>query len=83
MYYAQFTTYESECEGKCERLSIHYEVIGDGYPVVMLHGWTLDHPVLMHAMEPLFEKRSGMAEDLYRLAMYGALKTSTVDSELG
>ncbi len=57
MYCARFTMYE--CEGKCERLSIHYEVIGDGYPVVMLHGWTLDHHVLMHAMEPVFEKRSG------------------------
>ena len=26
----------------------------------MLHGWTLDHQVMLHAMEPLFEKRSGM-----------------------
>ena len=25
----------------------------------MLHGWTLDHQVMLHAMEPLFEKRSG------------------------
>jgi len=41
------------------RMSIYYKVIGEGYPIVMLHGWTLDHQVMLHAMEPLFEKRSG------------------------
>jgi pimeloyl-ACP methyl ester carboxylesterase len=40
-------------------MSIYYKVIGEGYPIVMLHGWTLDHQVMFHAMEPLFEKRSG------------------------
>ncbi|MEK4426500.1 alpha/beta fold hydrolase [Solibacillus sp. FSL K6-1523] len=40
-------------------MTIHYEVIGEGYPIVMLHGWTLDHQVMLHAMEPLFENRSG------------------------
>lgn len=25
----------------------------------MLHGWTLDHQVMLHALEPLFKKRSG------------------------
>lgn len=40
-------------------MSIYHKVIGDGYPIVMLHGWTLDHQVMLNAMEPLFEKRSG------------------------
>ncbi|WP_166245104.1 alpha/beta fold hydrolase [Paenibacillus turpanensis] len=40
-------------------MSIYYKIIGEGYPIVMLHGWTLDHQVMLHAMEPLFEKRSG------------------------
>jgi pimeloyl-ACP methyl ester carboxylesterase len=40
-------------------VSIYYKVIGEGYPIVMFHGWTLDHQVMLHAMEPLFEKRSG------------------------
>lgn len=40
-------------------MSIYHKVIGEGYPIVMLHGWTLDHQVMLHAMEPLFEKRSG------------------------
>ena len=39
-------------------MSIYYKVIGEGYPIVMLHGWTLDHQVMLHAMEPLFENRS-------------------------
>ena len=40
-------------------MSIYHKVIGDGYPIVMLHGWTLDHQVMFHAMEPLFEHRNG------------------------
>lgn len=40
-------------------MSIYHKVIGEGYPIVMLHGWSLDHHVMLHAMEPLFEKRSG------------------------
>ncbi|MFP7254665.1 alpha/beta hydrolase [Terribacillus goriensis] len=40
-------------------MSIYHKVIGEGYPIVMLHGWTLDHQVMLHAMEPLFEKRRG------------------------
>jgi pimeloyl-ACP methyl ester carboxylesterase len=40
-------------------MSIFHKVIGEGYPIVMLHGWTLDHQVMLHTMEPLFEKRSG------------------------
>ena len=40
-------------------MSVYHKIIGEGYPIVMLHGWTLDHQVMLHAMEPLFEKRSG------------------------
>ncbi|MGE7981958.1 alpha/beta fold hydrolase [Solibacillus sp. NPDC093137] len=40
-------------------MSIFYKEIGEGFPIVMLHGWTLDHQVMLHAMEPLFENRSG------------------------
>lgn len=39
-------------------MSIYHKVIGEGYPVVMLHGWTLDHQVMLHAMEPLFQNRN-------------------------
>jgi pimeloyl-ACP methyl ester carboxylesterase len=40
-------------------MSIYHKTIGEGFPIVMLHGWTLDHRVMLHAMEPMFEKRSG------------------------
>lgn len=40
-------------------MSIYHKVIGEGYPIVMIHGWTLDHQVMLHAMEPLFEGRNG------------------------
>ena len=52
-------TFGLQRKGK-QIMSIYHKVIGDGYPIVMLHGWTLDHQVMLHAMEPLFEKRSGM-----------------------
>lgn len=40
-------------------MSIYYKIIGEGYPVVMLHGWSLDHHVMLHTLEPLFENRIG------------------------
>ncbi|MCY7735957.1 alpha/beta fold hydrolase [Bacillus safensis] len=40
-------------------MSIYHKVIGEGYPIVILHGWTLDHQVMLHALEPVFENRSG------------------------
>ena len=40
-------------------MSIYYKVIGEGYPIVMLHGWTLDHQVMYHTLEPIFKKQDG------------------------
>jgi pimeloyl-ACP methyl ester carboxylesterase len=40
-------------------MSINQVVIGEGRPVVMLHGWTIDHQVMLRCMEPVFEKRNG------------------------
>lgn len=40
-------------------MSIYHKVIGEGYPIVMLHGWTLDHQVMFHSLEPIFMKRNG------------------------
>lgn len=46
---------------KCQlgELVVNYEVKGSGIPVVMLHGFSLDHHVLSGCMEPIFEKREG------------------------
>ena len=46
-------------KGREKIMSIFYKEIGEGFPIVMLHGWTLDHQLMLHAMEPLFENRSG------------------------
>jgi len=40
-------------------MSINYKVLGEGFPIVMIHGWTLDHRVMMGCMEPVFSKRDG------------------------
>lgn len=40
-------------------MSIYHKVIGEGFPIVILHGWTLDHQVMLHALEPVFEKQNG------------------------
>lgn len=36
-----------------------YESVGDGRPMVLLHGWQLDHRVMMDRIEPAFAERSG------------------------
>ncbi len=46
---------------KCEleNISVYYEVYGEGKPILMLHGWPLDHRYLVSDMEPLFTHRDG------------------------
>lgn len=40
-------------------LPVHYEVRGDGTPIVMLHGRGADHRQMLADMEPLFVERTG------------------------
>lgn len=40
-------------------VNIHYEEYGQGKPILILHGWTLDHRYMVHNMEPLFKERTG------------------------
>jgi len=42
--------------GGCE---INYEIIGEGMPVINLHGSTLDMRSMIGCMEPIFENREG------------------------
>lgn len=46
---------------KCrlDRITIHYEVRGEGRALLALHGWPLDHRAMVGALEPMFEKRQG------------------------
>lgn len=46
-----------ECE--LEKITVHYEMYGEGRPILMLHGWPADHRVMVDIMEPHFERRAG------------------------
>jgi pimeloyl-ACP methyl ester carboxylesterase len=46
-------------ECKLENITVHYEMFGEGRPIIMLHGWSLDHRHMVSDMEPLFQRRSG------------------------
>lgn len=40
-------------------LNIFYETRGEGFPVIMLHGFGIDHNVMTGCMEPIFAGRPG------------------------
>lgn len=46
---------------KCElaNLSVYYEVLGEGKPIVMISGVPSDHQIIMSWMEPIFASRPG------------------------
>ena len=46
-------------ECKLENITIHYEVIGEGMPIIMLHGLPADHHHMVSDMEPLFHQHEG------------------------
>jgi pimeloyl-ACP methyl ester carboxylesterase len=39
--------------------TLHYEEVGEGRPIVFLHGWTMDHRVEMADYEKIFAARPG------------------------
>jgi pimeloyl-ACP methyl ester carboxylesterase len=50
---------------KCEleKITIHYKTFGEGKPIIMLHGWLIDHRVMVSTMEPIFKDRDGCGGD--------------------
>ena len=46
-----------ECE--LENITVNYEIVGDGRPLVLLHGFWTDHRQMAGCMEPILEKRDG------------------------
>jgi len=46
-------------ECRVKDIPVYYEEMGAGRPLLMLHGWTLDHRFMSYNMEPLFEHRPG------------------------
>jgi pimeloyl-ACP methyl ester carboxylesterase len=46
-------------ECRLDTITVHYEVYGTGKPIVMLHGFSLDHRMMVGCMEPIFSQRPG------------------------
>ena len=46
-------------ECRLENATVYYETFGEGRPIVLLHGWSLDHHHMVSALEPLFDHRDG------------------------
>lgn len=44
---------------KIKNISIDYEIIGDGKPVIMLHGYYIDRRIMLGCMEPIFRDKEG------------------------
>jgi pimeloyl-ACP methyl ester carboxylesterase len=44
-----------ECNIK--NISINYEIIGGGKPIIMLHGYAADHRLMSKCMEPVFSNK--------------------------
>ncbi|MFX1444420.1 MAG: alpha/beta fold hydrolase [Promethearchaeota archaeon] len=42
---------------KLKKVTIYYEVYGEGHPILMLHGFEVDHRVLKGCMEPIFDHK--------------------------
>lgn len=40
-------------------VNIYYEAHGEGLPILMLHGYGIDHNIMVGCMEPIFKKRPG------------------------
>lgn len=46
-----------ECQ--LERMAVHYDVYGEGRPLLVLPGWSASAHFTAHVMEPLFQGRDG------------------------
>ncbi|MFG6494741.1 alpha/beta hydrolase [Fictibacillus sp. UD] len=44
---------------KVEKANMYYEEIGSGTPIIIIHGFTLDHRAMKGCMEPVFQEREG------------------------
>lgn len=57
-------------------VKIHYEVIGSGKPIVMLHGYHVDHRILSGCMEPIFCDKTGYKRIYFDLPGMGKSGTA-------
>jgi pimeloyl-ACP methyl ester carboxylesterase len=52
-------TLEDKMRERFGNLSLYFDQVGSGRPIIMLHGWPLDHLSMKGAMEPIFVNREG------------------------
>ncbi|MBF4692630.1 alpha/beta fold hydrolase [Fusibacter ferrireducens] len=43
---------------KWKNIKVNYEIVGEGKPILMIHGYTPDHRLMMGCMEPIFDAMS-------------------------
>jgi pimeloyl-ACP methyl ester carboxylesterase len=46
-------------------VQIYYEIHGSGTPVVMIHGWSVDHRLMKGCMEPIFQSVDNPWQRIY------------------
>jgi pimeloyl-ACP methyl ester carboxylesterase len=46
-------------ECSLENITVHYEVFGEGRPIIVLPGWSMNVPLTVHDTEPCFQQRDG------------------------
>ncbi|MFX1349800.1 MAG: alpha/beta fold hydrolase [Promethearchaeota archaeon] len=61
-------------ECKLENITVYYEIHGEGYPVLMIHGWPVDHRIMKGCMEPIFENRPNYKRIYFDLPGMGKTK---------
>ena len=44
---------------KIKNIFINYKIIGNGKPIIMLHGYNVDHRLMVGCMEPIFNDKIG------------------------
>ena len=59
---------------KVKNVDIFYKIYGEGKPVVMLHGFSIDHRIMEGAMEPIFKKTKGYKRIYFDLPGMGKTK---------
>lgn len=58
-----------------ENIKIYYEIYGEGYPILMIHGWTVDHRIMKGCMEPIFKTRPNYERIYFDLPGMGKTKS--------
>lgn len=62
-------------ECKLENAKIYYEIYGEGYPILMIHGRPVDHRIMKGCMEPILETRNNYKRIYFDLPGMGKTKS--------